>query len=855
LQLALDKTLEATGVESGGILLLDPSGDKLVLETYWGGSPELTRTVSEAQADEGLMPRMLESVLVVNDFSELTRDRRVAIEKEGLQVMASAPLKSKDATLGVMVITSHSPHTFSSQDLGLLSAIGNQVGLAIERARLYEREQKRAVQLAVVNQVARRAASILDMDRLLPEVVAAVQQGFQYHNVALSLLDEAAGELDMLAIAGGFEDLVSSDYRQSVGEGMVGWVAETGQTLLANDVSQEPRYILGFLEEPLAQSELCVPLKLAGKVIGVLDIQCIQLNAFDETDLLAMETLAEQIVMAIENARLFEETKRRIKELTALYQNSLEITTQLEVSELLKSILERAVTLLKAEGGGICVYDPEREELRLAIGYGHTEEYVGITVKPGEGMAGKVFQIGEPLIVDDYRTWECKAPICEDDPPSIAVLQAPLKWQDRIMGVLSISAGAQRGPFDQDDVWLATLFANQVAVAIENARLYQQTDEKLQTRVRELAALYAIAEVVNHSDLDAVLQLALNSAIRLTGMDSGGILLLDPSTNELFLRANRGWSPEFIQAVRHTKANEGLMPRLLESTLVIDDLSELTKERRIAVEKESFQSLVSIPLKAKESALGVMGVTSYSPRTVASEELDLLATIGNQVGMAVDRANLQTQELRAAVLEERQDMARQMHDDIAQTLGYLGLQVDNVMDSPSLAQSAKVQAELEEIRRAIEGAYERVRSSITRLREDVPDYLDLGIALPKIINKFEKRTGCKVELRVDEGQLSCLSPLVALQATYIIREALANIRKHSGADSVYLAIRGLEDGLTEVTIRDNGRGFDLDSERRSGSGGYGLRFMRERAERVRGSLKVESQPGQGTRLVARLPPR
>jgi two-component system nitrate/nitrite sensor histidine kinase NarX len=248
-----------------------------------------------------------------------------------------------------------------------------------------------------------------------------------------------------------------------------------------------------------------------------------------------------------------------------------------------------------------------------------------------------------------------------------------------------------------------------------------------------------------------------------------------------------------------------------------------------------------------------MVIASLSPRTFASDELELLAAIGNQVGVAVDRANLQAQELRAAILEERQNMARQMHDDIAQTLGYLGLQVDTVMGSSSLSQDVEAQAKLEEIRKAIEAAYRRVRGSITWLEEDVPGHFDLGAALLEIISEFEEQTGCRVESRVDGSQLLRLPPSVAFQVTYIIREALTNVGKHSGADAVHLTLQGLEDGRVEVTIQDNGRGFDPDSEQRSGGGGFGLRFMRERAEGVGGSLKIESQPGQGTQVVVSLP--
>ena len=294
------------------------------------------------------------------------------------------------------------------------------------------------------------------------------------------------------------------------------------------------------------------------------------------------------------------------------------------------------------------------------------------------------------------------------------------------------------------------------------------------------------------------------------------------------------------------------MPRMLDVVLTIDDPSKVSKERRMAIEKEGLQCLFSIPLKAKGNVLGVMILASRSPRSFASQELELLAAIGNQVGGAVDRANLQAQKLRAAILAERQDMARQIHDDTAQTLGYLGLQVDNVMGNPSLAQNVKVQADLEGIRKAIEDAYERVRSSIIWLGEDIPDHLDLETALPEIISEFEKQSRCRIESKVKGSQLSRLPPVVALQAIYIIREALTNVSKHSGATSVHLTLQGLGDGRVKVTIQDNGRGFDLDSEQQSG-GGFGLRFMRERAEGVGGSLRIESQPGQGARVVVSLP--
>jgi PAS domain S-box-containing protein len=556
-----------------------------------------------------------------------------------------------------------------------------------------------------------------------------------------------------------------------------------------------------------------------------------------------------------------EERKRRIKQLTALNRASQAVTASLKLDQVLAEVVSLAGEVTDSDYARVVLVDEEGKLFR------------GVAIEPDvpdlksharlEGCTNWIIRSRQAVVVDDIAEdgivisqppegapGTINPHTVETDLKSFAGL--PLIVKDRLLGVLYVES--LRPYHFHHQLPLLTTFANQAAIAIENARLYHQADEKLQTSFRELKALYAIAEMMNYSpDLDAVLRLALYSALEVVRMDSGGVMLLDPSTGELFLRAHGGLSPAFIRAVSRTRAEEGLMPRMLNSVLTINDPAEVAEERRMAIEKEGLQSMVGIPLKAGESPLGVMILASHRPRTFAAKELELLAAIGNQVGVAVDRAHLQAQELRAAILEERQDMARQMHDDIAQTLGYLGLQVDNVMDSSSLAQNAVVQVELEGIRKAIEDAYERVRNSIARLEEDVPDRFDLGAALPEIISEFEKQTECRVELRVDRDLLSRLPPSVALQATYIIREALANVRKHSGADSVHLTLQCLENGMAEITIQDNGQGFDLDSEQQVGWEGFGLRFMRGRAERAGGSLIVESQPGRGTRVVASLP--
>ncbi len=190
-----------------------------------------------------------------------------------------------------------------------------------------------------------------------------------------------------------------------------------------------------------------------------------------------------------ERMRAEEKIQQRNNELQALHDTSLSITAQLEMPNLLKDITRRAVDLLGAEAGGIYLYDQEREELKLAACYGYTEDYEGVTLKPGEGMAGKVFQNGAPMIVNDYRTWPGRAALYEADQPFTAALEVPLKWQDQVIGVLAVDDAVAKRTFTEDDVWLATLFANQAATAIVNVRLYEESQrayEELKTAQEQL---------------------------------------------------------------------------------------------------------------------------------------------------------------------------------------------------------------------------------------------------------------------------------------------------------------------------------------------------------------------------------
>ncbi len=173
---------------------------------------------------------------------------------------------------------------------------------------------QRAVQLTILSDVAEKITAVLDPDMLLDKATRLVQDSFGYHHVAVFTLAPAENALVMRARAGQFDRLFPLNHRLEIGQGMVGWVVQNNQTLLASDVTQELHFFNKYPELIPTRSELTVPIRVGEQVIGVLDVQSADLMAFDDSDVMVMETLADQLAVAIENARLHKAAQRELNE-------------------------------------------------------------------------------------------------------------------------------------------------------------------------------------------------------------------------------------------------------------------------------------------------------------------------------------------------------------------------------------------------------------------------------------------------------------------------------------------------------------------------------------------------------------
>jgi GAF domain-containing protein/PAS domain-containing protein len=343
-----------------------------------------------------------------------------------------------------------------------------------------------------------------------------------------------------------------------------------------------------------------------------------------------------------ERKRAEEEIKRRSEELEALREISLAITAQLELGALLQNIVEQGCRLLGVGAGSVYLVDEKSGDLELIVSHGYTRDYSGSRLAPGEGIARRVLQNGEPLAVDDYHHWEGRSLDWEAEPITGCV-GVPLKRGERIIGVLGFAEIARARSFDEHDVWLTTLFASQAAIAIENARLYEETRKHLD----RLSTLYEVGqEITSTLDLDALLQSIANQTVRVTGAERSLIWLINVAEQEVTKVVGHGYEREYLESLTFQEFWDGLAgwvfrektPTLTEDTLKDERVGELARAKSRQL---NTRSVALAPLLTKGEAIGILAIlNSAGGRVFDQADLDLIAMLASQVSIAIENARL-----------------------------------------------------------------------------------------------------------------------------------------------------------------------------------------------------------------------
>ena len=257
-------------------------------------------------------------------------------------------------------------------------------------------------------------------------------------------------------------------------------------------------------------------------------------------------------------------------------------------------------------------------------------------------------------------------------------------------------------------------------------------------------------------------------------------------------------------------------------------------------------SHILLPLRYQEQSLGLIEFWGVLNETLAEETIKLLANVGQHLGMVIAKATLDRKAHDLALVNERTALAHELHDSLAQSVAALRFKVANLKDSMRCADSLASQRDIEKIDRGIEAVNTEIRDLIVNFRSPI-DERGLLVLIEEIVGRFERESAMTVYLH-SEGNMPNLSPVAEVQFLGIVREGLANARKHSGAKLIRIFIQALSDGGYRLLIEDDGIGFDRISITTQSREHVGLSIMQDRAQRLGGVLKIESEPGEGTRL-------
>ena len=373
---------------------------------------------------------------------------------------------------------------------------------------------------------------------------------------------------------------------------------------------------------------------------------------------------------------------------------------------------------------------------------------------------------------------------------------------------------------------------------------YAYLEKKVADRTKELATLNTIAAQASQSlNLQEILSKALAEVLEALNMDSGQAFRLDPDTQMLLSIAHQGYSDQFISATARLPLNASIVGAATEQGKpLVRHLAHFPYgTARDLLAAEGVQITICIPLVAQSRTVGAINLSSRTPRLVTPEESSLLASIGHQIGVAVDNAQLYEQAQQLAVMKERNRLARDLHDSVTQALYGVTLYSEAASRQLASGDLDLVADHLVEIRATAQESLREMRLLIFELRLPALRSEGLAAALQARLDSVESRVGLDTTFRVDGD--AKLPPDVEEGLYRIAQEALNNALKHAHASSVSVVLHH-NDRVVSLSIQDDGIGFDP-SEARA-QGGFGLTGMEERVTRLGGELTISSSPGEGT---------
>jgi GAF domain-containing protein len=748
--------------------------------------------------------------------------------------------------------------------------------------------------LTALYDLGQRLILVQDRQQIAKAVLDIAAQVLDLQDSDLLLVDEGRKELYVAARRGSLQGAKNLRLPLEGERGITVAAARRREPLYVPDVRRDPRYVYAGFS---AISELAVPVQIKGRVLGVLNVESDQFDAFSEQDRELVSILANQAALALENARLHAQEHRQAEEMILLNELARRIGASLDLQATLEAIVAAAAELIPCALVEASLWDEQRETLTVqAICCDPDRAYpVGKSFPPGKGYTGWLVRHREPLFVPDVDARRDVHPdLLPGERPFKAYAGVPLLASQALVGTLVLVAN-EAGAFTPGDMRLLQALAHHAAAAIHNARLYEQ----IARRHQELSALYAVAEAINRpGDLDQILEEGLKRALAVSGLEMGAIAVRDPRSNVLALKSHEGMSPDFVawlqKRLEHKSREawpEGQDFLTAELLPALDVPSPHMLQAPVpggvpaphmlqapvpggvpaAVQEAGIRFLVEIPLFAEGDMVGVLLVATRQAHPGAGhpctpEERSLLKAIAHQLGTAIANARLRQEALVAERLAAVGRVAASVAHDLRSPLGGI-LRSAEFLARPELSPATRgklSQAVVSLARRLINTTQEILdyvrgeRLPLRRVPCPVSEFLDQVLAVMEV--DFSDR-GIEVAR-------SCAyqGPVVmdADRMAQVIYNIAANARDAMPGGGTFTVATQKVGTCVEFRFSDTGPGVPesladqifepfFTSNKREGTG-LGLAIARRIVEEHGGALRLEqNDERQGATFVLALP--
>ena len=554
---------------------------------------------------------------------------------------AAVPIIEQGVLLGALQVTRKKGPEFKQAELELLERLAGAVAVSLLASHRVAVERFRLNQLNLVREVSAQIAHALSVNELSQRVTELIQQTFHYYYVAIFTLQEDLPSLRFRASAmarrkGKRKAKVALEVE--IGQGLIGQAAAAGERVLVDDVKNDPRYrFIDILPE--TRSEVVLPLKIEGRLLGVLDVQSDQVNSFHPNDILILEALADTISRAVEGARLYSDLRRRATQLTLIAEVSKSVSASLE----LFTLMENVTSIIHDRFGypHVNLFNVHHRRRLIVFGAGSGERKVGLSrytlsLDDAQGIIPWVAREGQTILAGDVKKDPRYRPSPIPPANTRSELCVPLIYHNEVVGVLDIQSDKVNA-FTNDDRLIFEAVADNIATAIHNADLYRSEQWRRQVAdgLREVAGL-----VSADASVDDVLEAILSELDRNLPVDISAIWLLED--DELYLAACHNCDEASLEQALYESpdAYERLMGALYSDQPLIRNPADPIWVTGLKAGFEQDYSGLAVPLRVGDQPYGVITLSHSTPGRYGHEAQTMTTTFASYAAVAIENARL-----------------------------------------------------------------------------------------------------------------------------------------------------------------------------------------------------------------------